>query len=121
LAASGGLAGYVTELAYRSRVFVQGSETQTAVPAGEGVLKLGVEVRAVGDLAGLTGWLRSLERGEKLVRVTGLSVTPAGQLGGVEPRDDEVLGIVMEVEGYTLTNPSDSSTELRTDHAGATP
>lgn len=121
LAASAGLAGYVTEQAYRSRVFVQGSETQSADSGGDGVLKLGIEVRAVGDLAGLTGWLRSLERGEKLVRVARLSVTPAGQVGGAEPRDDEILAVVIDVEGYSLTVPPEEASDLKTDKAGASP
>jgi hypothetical protein len=102
LAASAALAGFVSEYAYRSRVFLQGSETKNPSQAGDGVLRLAVEVRAVGDLAGLTTWLDNLERGSKLVRVTRLSVTPAERLNGAERSDEQVLGVVLTAEAFML-------------------
>jgi hypothetical protein len=107
LAASAGLANYVGAHATRSRVFVQHSETRTAEAAGEGVATLQVELRAVGDLHGLLGFLQSLESGTKLVRVERLAIERSERIasGG---RDEEVLTVAATVSGFALTRLGDS-------------
>lgn len=99
---SADIISYATGLAALNRVFVQASApAATDVPV-EGVLRVSVEVRAVGDLAGLTAWLTALENGRKLVRVGSLSVVPALQVGQPVPQDVEMLGLTLVVEGYAL-------------------
>lgn len=108
LAASAGLANYVGAHAARSRVFVQHSETRTAELAGEGVATLQVELRAVGDLHGLLGFLQALESGPKLVRVERLAIERSERIAGGD-RDEEVLTVAATVSGFALTQPADSS------------
>lgn len=114
LAASGALANYVTASAFEHRVFVQGTETRAAEAAGDGVLRLGIEVRAVGDLQGITAWLHALEQGSKLVRVGAVAIAPAERIGGSPVRDDEVLGVVLTAQGYMLENVEPSVPTVRT-------
>lgn len=110
VAAAAALARYVTERATQHHVLVQGSETREVEELDQGMLRLVVEVRAIGDLAGLTGWLADLEGGPRLVDVTDLRVTPANRLGAEEDEDEEVLGVVLRASGFTVTPIADSTT-----------
>jgi hypothetical protein len=108
VAATGSLSTYVGDRALRSRVFVQQSETREPEVAAEGVARIRVELRAVGDLEGLLSFLESLElggEGDKLVVVERLAVTPAERIVVTEPIDEQVLGISASVAGYVLAEP----------------
>jgi hypothetical protein len=111
---SADVVSYVTGLAALNRVFVQASAaTSTDVPV-EGVLRVRVEIRAVGDLAGLTAWLTALENGRKLVGVRSLSVVPAMQVGQPGQQEIEMLGLTLVVEGYALQEAAGADPRLAT-------
>ncbi len=103
VAAAAALTRYVTEQAGAHRVLVQGSDTRDAIPLTAGLVRLTVEVRAIGDLRGLTEWLAALEEGSRSVSVTELRITPGPQ----SPEDEveeEVLGIVLKASGLSLAD-----------------
>lgn len=110
VAAAAALARYVTERAAQHHVLVQGSENRDLEDLDQGMLHLVVEVRAIGDLAGLTGWLTDLEVGPRLVDVTDLRVTPANRLGADEGEDEEVLGVVIRATSFAMAAAADSTT-----------
>lgn len=102
VSASGALSGYLSGLAVRHRVFVQASETRPAEAGEVGLVKLVVDLRAVGDLEGIIGFLDALESGPKLTSVERLLLSRAERLGVGEPRDEEVLGMAVTVGGFSL-------------------
>ena len=59
-------------------------------------------MRGASDLQGIVSLLDALESGEKLVSVEAVSIAPANRIAGAAARDDEVLGIVMTVNGYAM-------------------
>ena len=65
---------YVADRAETSRVRLEQSQGREEGDAAEGVLALGVEVQGTGDLAGILGFLRSLDTGPRLVRVERLAL-----------------------------------------------
>lgn len=99
---SADIVSYATGLAAVNRVFVQASAPVSTDAPVEGVLRVRIEVRAVGDLGGLTAWLTALENGRKLIGVRSLSVVPALQVGRQVSQDVEMLGLTLVVEGYAL-------------------
>jgi hypothetical protein len=104
VAASAALSNYVTGHALRSHVFVQQSETGSPGSTSEGIGRLQVELRAVGDLEGILAFLQRLESGPKLVTVERLAIGQTERLGGVT-RDDEVLSLTATIGGYALDDP----------------
>jgi hypothetical protein len=101
--AAAALVSYVTGHAASHRVFVQSSESGGSTIGEDGILRIGVEVRAVSDVAGLLAWLRALERGQKLLRVSQLTVLPAAELGSSNPgAGSELLGLTLVAEGFAL-------------------
>jgi hypothetical protein len=104
--AAAALVSYVTGHAAIHRVFVQSSESGGATIGEDGVLRIRMEVRAVSDVAGLLAWLGALERGQKLLRVTRLTVLPAAEIGSANPgAGSELLGLTLVVEGFALHVP----------------
>lgn len=110
VAAAASLARYVTDRAAQHHVLVQGSETRDLEDRDQGMLRLVVEVRAIGDLGGVTAWLADLEQGPRLVDVNELRVTPANRLGADEGEDEEVLGVVIRATGFAIAAAADSTT-----------
>ena len=108
VAASAALSGYVSGQALASHVFVQQSETGSPGSTSEGVGRLQVELRAVGDLEGILAFLQRLESGSKLVTVERLAIAQTERLAGA-PRDDEVLSLTATVGGYALDDPQPES------------
>jgi hypothetical protein len=106
VAASSALSSYVTGQALTSHVFVQQSQTGSLDSTSQGVGRLKVELRAVGDLEGILAFLQRLESGPKLVTVERLAIAQTERLGGGEPRDDEVLSLSATVGGYALAEPN---------------
>lgn len=119
VSATATLARHVTERAARHRVLVQGSEARDpnsrpsdrpTVSLPDNLFLLTVEVRAIGDLAGVTAWLADLEGGARLVDITDLRITPAKRLGADDAEDEEVLGVVLRATGLTSVAAPDSTT-----------
>jgi hypothetical protein len=104
VAASAALSNYVTTQALTSHVFVQQSETGSPGSMSNGVGRLQVELRAVGDLEGMLAFLQRLESGPKLVTVDRVAIAQTERLAG-EPRDDEVLSLAATIGGYALGEP----------------
>jgi hypothetical protein len=102
ISASGALSTYLSGLAIRHRVFVQASETRPAEVGEAGLVKLVVDLRAVGDLEGIVGFLDALESGPKRASVERLLLSRAERLGVGQPRDEEVLGMAVTVSGFSL-------------------
>jgi hypothetical protein len=102
-AASAALANQVTAVALTHRVFVQQSETRSPEAAGDGVVRLEIELRAVGDLEGILSFLRALESGPKLLDVKRIVITTAERLNAGASEEEEVLGVSATVSGYALT------------------
>ncbi len=76
------------------------------VPAdslGEGVLRIGASLECESDLAGLLGFLRTLETAGKLLHVSGLEVSVAG--GQRRESEVEVLRTALTVYGFVSTAP----------------
>ncbi len=107
VAATAALARHVTDRAARHRVLVQGSEARDPELLDQDLLRLVVEVRAIGDLAGVTAWLADLEDGTRLVDVTDLRITPVAR-AGEDLEDEEVLGVLVRATGLTLAPAVDS-------------
>lgn len=105
VAASAALSSYVTGRALESHVFVQQSETGVSDSAAQGVGKIKVELRAVGDLEGILAFLQSLESGSRLVTVERVAIAQTERFGAGEPRDDEVLSLSATIGGYALGRP----------------
>ena len=106
LAASAALSNYVSARALSAHVFMQGSDTRPPVMAADGVVALGIEIHAAGDLAGVLAFLRSLEDGPKLMRVDRITLERAVTYSNVASSGEEVLTLSAIVNGYSLAAPS---------------
>lgn len=116
VSATAALARYLTDRAAVHHVLVQGSEARDpttrpsdrlSAPLPDDLLLLTVEVRAIGDLSGITAWLAGLETGPKLVDVSELRIIPAARAGEDEV-DEEVLGVFVRATGLTLAPVADT-------------
>lgn len=108
VSAAASLARHVADRAAHHRVMVQGSETQPAEIVADSLFRLSVELRAIGDLAGVTAWLADLESGPRLLEVTSLRITPGDRVGPDDGLDEEVLGVSLRISGYALGASPDS-------------
>lgn len=101
--ASAALMNYVSSRAVRHRVFVQQSAGGTPVAVAAGVARLQVDLRTVGDLAGILTLLQDLEGGPKLLTIDDLVITQAERLRvSAVTQDEEVLAMSASVSGYAL-------------------
>ena len=76
LAASAALSNYVSARALSAHVFMQGSDTRPPVMAADGVVALGIEIHAAGDLAGGDHWEAAAHQGRATARAI-LGLDPA--------------------------------------------
>lgn len=106
ISVTAGLSRYVSDRAVQRQVMVQASESRPAADPGHQLLKVSVEVRAIGDLQGVMGWVADLERGPKLVHIEELRITPAQRVGRDESPEEEVLGITLKVSAYAMSSSS---------------
>jgi Type II secretion system (T2SS), protein M subtype b len=97
--ASAELASYLGEIANRDRVWLQDAATRPATKPTNGVRTFRVEIRGESDLFGLLVFLRSIERGQKLVRVERLDVSRSARS---DAQDVETLGIAATLVGFGL-------------------
>jgi hypothetical protein len=101
--ASSELAGYLGDVATRSRVWLQDAGTRPAAPAVDGIRTLHVEIRAESDINGALLFLQNLENGEKLVRVDRIDISRTRR---ADKDDSETLSIVATVSGFAAADAS---------------
>jgi hypothetical protein len=101
--ASSELAGYVGDVAERSRVWLQDAGTRPAAPAVDGIRTLHVEIRAESDINGALLFLQNLENGEKLVRVDRIDISRTRR---ADKEDSETLSIVATISGFAAADAS---------------
>jgi hypothetical protein len=116
--ASSELAGYLGEVAERSRVWLQDAGTRPAAAAVDGIRTLHVEIRAESDITGALLFLQNLENGEKLVRVDRLDVSRARRAG---QEDSETLSIVATISGFATADASSTSAPVAKPTVAAAP
>lgn len=107
VSAAASLGRHIADRAERHHVLVQGSETQPAELAGDGVVRLAVQLRAIGDLAGVTAWLADLESGPRLLRIEELRIAPSEGGRRNDSADEEVLGVSLRAVGFSLSADGD--------------
>jgi type II secretory pathway component PulM len=118
LSATSDLSDYVSEAALGDRVLVQQVETRKAEALEEGLVALAVDIRAEGDFEGVLHFLNSLERGEKLVRVSTLKLDHIDRPVAAGGPDIEVLSVTATMTGYaafpdTAAETSDTASPAR--------
>jgi hypothetical protein len=101
--ASSELAGYLGDVAQRSRVWLQDAGTRPAAPAVDGIRTLHVEIRAESDINGALLFLQNLENGEKLVRVDRIDISRTRR---ANKDDSETLSIVATIAGFAAADAS---------------
>ena len=116
--ASSELAGYLGDVAERSRVWLQDAGTRPAAPAVDGIRTLHVEIRAESDISGALLFLQNLENGDKLVRVDRLDVSRTRR---ASEQDSETLSIVATISGFATTDASTPSAPATKPTVAATP
>jgi hypothetical protein len=115
--ASSELAGYLGDVAQRSRVWLQDAGTRPAPPAVDGIRTLHVEIRAESDINGALLFLQNLENGEKLVRVDRIDISRTRR---ADRDDSETLSIVATISGFAAADASSSAaTTTKPSVAGA--
>jgi hypothetical protein len=97
VSATAALARHVADRAVARQVMVQSSEARPCREVSAGLFQLAVEVRAIGDLQGITRWLADLERGAKLVQIEELKITAAQRIAQANAPEEEVLGVALRV------------------------
>ena len=95
--ASSELAGYLADVAARSRVWLEDAGTRPASPIADGIRTLHVELRAESDIAGALLFLQNLENGEKLVRVDRIDVS---RTRAADDKASETLSINATISGF---------------------
>ena len=100
LSATSDLSDHVSRAALTNRVLVQGLDTRRAESLGDGLVALGLDFRAEGDFEGVLQFLNSLERGEKLITVSALTLTRLDRPLAPGLPDMEVLAITGTITGY---------------------
>lgn len=106
------LVSLITDVADRNEVLLRVSTTQKASVDANGVRKLTVDIQAESDLQGLLGFLESLERGDKLLRVEKLRVTrinAKADAEGVQP-----MSINASISGFAIREGPATPDELKT-------
>jgi hypothetical protein len=98
--ASAEIATYLGEVARASHVWLQDASTRPATALDGGVRALHVEIRGESDLRGILTLVKSLERGDKFIRVDRLDIsTQPGRPGQV---GTETLALSASIVGYAI-------------------
>lgn len=100
LSATSDLSDLISKSALENRVLVQQLDTRKAEPLQEGMMALAVDVRAEGDFEGVLRFLNSLDRGNKLIRVSALTLTRMDRSVAPGAPDTEVLAVSGTMTGY---------------------
>jgi type II secretory pathway component PulM len=95
----------VDELSATSdRVLVQQLETRKAEALDQGMVAVAVDIRAEGDFEGVLRFLDALERGDKLVRVSALTLARVDRPVTPGAPDMEVISVTGTMTGYAAFN-----------------
>jgi type II secretory pathway component PulM len=100
LSATSDLSDDISQAALANRVLVQQIETRKGEPLEQGLVALAVDIRAEGDFEGVLHFLSSLERGEKLVRVSALTLSRVDRPVTSGAPDMEVISVTGTMTGY---------------------
>ncbi len=115
--ASAEVATYLGEVARANHVWLQDASTRPATALDGGVRALHVEIRGESDLRGILEFVKTLENGDKFIKVQRLDVS--AQLGRSEP-GTETLSLSASIVGYAIPDPSASATTTPAKPASAT-
>ncbi|HMI47518.1 MAG TPA: GspMb/PilO family protein [Gemmatimonadaceae bacterium] len=100
LSATSDLSDDISKAALAHRVLIQQLETRKAEALEEGLVALSVDIRAEGDFEGVLHFLDSLERGEKLIHVSALTLTRVDRPAANGVPDTEVISLTGTMTGY---------------------
>ena len=98
--ASAELASFLGDVARRDRVWLQDAATRPVVQSPAGVRTLRVDLRAESDLRGILAMLKSLETGNKLVRIDRLDISRVTKAASDD--GSETLALSASVVGFAL-------------------
>ena len=120
LSATSDLSDNISKAALANRVLVQQLETRKAEALDEGMVALSVDIRAEGDFEGVLHFLDSLERGEKLIHVTALTLARVDRPAANGVPDTEVISVTGTMTGYaafpaTVTRVADTTPSTGSD------
>lgn len=118
LSATSNLSDHISETALANRVLIQQLDTRSAEALAEGMVALAVDVRAEGDFEGVLHFLNSLERGDKLIRVSALVLTRMDRPAASGAPDTEVLSVTGTMTGYATFPPAAARVADSTPSAG---
>ena len=104
--ASAEVATYVGEVAHASHVWLQDASTRPATALDGGVRALHVEIRGESDLRGVLEFIKTLERGGKLIRVQRLDIS--SQPGRSDQPGTETLALSASIVGYAIPDQAAS-------------
>ena len=102
--ASAQVASYLGEVARGNHVWLQDASTRPATALDGGVRALHVEIRAESDLRGILAFIKSLESGDKFLRVQRLDIS--SQPGRADQPGAETLALSASIVGYAIPDPS---------------
>jgi hypothetical protein len=102
--ASAQVASYLGEIARGTHVWLQDASTRPATALDGGVRALHVEIRGESDLRGILAFVRSLETGDKFLRVQRLDIS--SQPGRADQPGSETLALSASITGYAIPDPS---------------
>jgi type II secretory pathway component PulM len=120
LSATSNLSDDITKAALANRVLIQALETRKAEALDEGMVALAVDIRAEGDFEGVLHFLDSLERGDKLIHVSALTLARVDRPAANGAPDTEVISVTGTMTGYAVfpaivTRVADTTPSTRTD------
>jgi hypothetical protein len=101
--ASAQVASYLGEIARGNHVWLQDASTRPATALDGGVRALHVEIRGESDLRGILAFVKSLEGGDKFIRVQRLDIST--QPGRPDQPGTETLALSASVIGYAIPEP----------------
>jgi type II secretory pathway component PulM len=104
LSATSDLSDDISKAALANRVLVQQLETRKAETLDQGMVAVAVDTQAEGDFEGVLRFLDSLERGDKLIRVSALTLARVDRPVVPGAPDMEVISVTGTMTGYAAFN-----------------
>jgi hypothetical protein len=101
--ASAEVVSYLGEIARVHHVWLQDGSTRPATALDGGVRALHVELRGESDLRGILAFVKSLETGDKFLRVQRLDISV--QPGRADQPGAETLALSASIVGYAIPDP----------------
>jgi hypothetical protein len=106
--ASAEVATYLGEIARSNHVWLQDASTRPATALDGGVRALHVEIRGESDLRGIMEFTKSLESGNKFIRIQRLDIST--QPGRSDQPGTETLALSASIVGYAIPDPAAAAT-----------